>query len=248
MTLPSKIRVLIVEDQPAIRRYLQLLVEKDEELSVVGTCATVQEATAAISLHDPNLILLDVSLPDGTGFDVLSLSQPFQFIVIFVTAYQEHALKAIKIGALDYILKPISDEEFEGAMAKAKRTIKGPTGLLVNNNGSLKTGSSSKLVLRSQEFMQIVNLEEIIYCNSHAGYTQFYLTSGRKILTSKYIKEYEELLPAKKFIRPHQSYIVNIDCIDRYHKEGYLLLKDGARIPVSFRRREHIVDFLNRIH
>jgi two-component system LytT family response regulator len=190
-------------------------------------------------------LLLDISLPDDSGFDILAKFPDRSLKVIFLTAYQEHAIKAIKYGALDYLLKPIVEDEFKVAINKALPITKDQFDLAHNG---FKNGVHNRLVLRSQNYIQIVAVNDIIYCKSDSGYTNFFLADGRNVLTSKYIKEYEEVLPAKKFIRPHQSYIVNLDFIDRYHKEGYLLLKNNIKIPVSVRRKEDVTDYLKGIH
>jgi two-component system LytT family response regulator len=245
MPLTKPVNVLIVDDQPAIRKYVQTLVAKEPGFNIVGSCGSVNEASVLIALNEPELLLLDISLPDGTGFDILAKFPDMSLKVIFLTAYQEHALKAIKFGALDYLLKPIVEDEFKVAINKALPITKDQFDLAHNG---FKNGVHNRLVLRSQNYIQIVAVNDIIYCKSDSGYTSFFLADGRTVLTSKYIKEYEEVLPAKKFIRPHQSYIVNLDFIDRYHKEGYLLLKNNIKIPVSVRRKEDVIDYLKGIH
>jgi two-component system LytT family response regulator len=245
MPSAKTMKVLIVDDQPAIRHYIQGLVRKEPGFTIVGACGTVNEASVLISLNEPELLLLDISLPDGTGFDILAKFPDLQLKVIFLTAYQEHALRAIKFGALDYLLKPIVEQEFKEAINKALPITKDQFDLAHNG---FKNGVHNRLVLRSQNYIQIVDVNEIMYCKSDAGYTQFFLTDGRNVLTSKYIKEYEEVLPAKKFFRPHQSYLVNIHFIDRYHKDGYLVLKNSTKIPVSVRRKEDVLMYLKSIH
>ena len=246
MALSAIVKVLIVEDQPAIRNYIKLLVEKRVKLILVGACGTVKEALQLINDTNPDLLLLDINLPDGTGFDILTNSSWFQFKVIFLTAYHEHALRAIKFGALDYLLKPIVDDEFQAALDKVFQSLPISREQFTVVKNEFKNGVHNRLVLRSQTYLQIVDIDDIIYCKSDAGYTQFFLSGDKNIIISKYIKEYEEILPAKKFLRPHQSYIVNLAFIDRYHKEGYLLLKNNIKIPVSVRRKEDVIDYLKK--
>jgi two-component system LytT family response regulator len=244
----SPVRTVIVEDQPAIRKDIHTLVKKQSGFAVVGTCGSVREALTLISATSPDLLLLDISLPDGTGFDILKNISSIPVRVIFLTAYGEHAIKAIKIGVLDYLLKPLDEIELRMALDKVwQLQVIDSRQVSVAERESRETNVSNRLALRSQEFLQIVELDEIMYCHSVSGYTTFYLTDGRKVLTSKYIKEYEELLPAPSFLRPHQSYLVNQHFIDKYYKDyktSYLRLKNGVEIPVSFRRREEIMDLL----
>jgi two-component system, LytTR family, response regulator len=244
MPLTQPVNVLIVEDQPAIRKYVETLIAKEPGFKMVGSCGSISEASVLVALNDPHLLLLDINLPDGTGFDILAKFPDLSLKVIFLTAYQEHALKAIKFGALDYLLKPIVEEEFKVAINKALPFTKDQFDLVQKG---FKNGVHNRLVLRSQNYIQIVDVNDIIYCKSDAGYTQFFLSDGRNLMTSKYIKEYEEMLPAKKFIRPHQSYIVNLQFIDQYHKEGYLLLKNKTEIPVSVRKREQVLEYLTQL-
>jgi two-component system LytT family response regulator len=248
MPLSKPVNVLIVDDQPAIRKYVQTLVTKEAGFKIVGSCGSVNEACLLIALNEPDLLLLDISLPDGTGFDILAKFPDLSLKVIFLTAYHEHAVRAFRFGAIDYLLKPIVDTEFKEAIDKALQSLPIAKDQFTLAHNGFKNGVHTRLVLRSQSGMQIVEVKDIIYCKSDSGYTQFYLTGEKTILTSKYIKEYEDILPAKKFMRPHQSYIVNIDFIDSYHKEGYLLLKNKAKIPVAVRRKEDVIDYIKNIH
>jgi len=243
------LRVLIIDDEPIIRKDLEALVSRHKDIVVIGACGTIKEALVLIPATNPDLILLDIQLSDGTSFDLLKLLPAINFNIIFITAYNEYAIKAIKYGALDYLLKPIDEDELNEALNKI-RSLPPPKehfseSLEVTNN-YLQTNSEkrNKIVLRSQQYLQIVAFDEILYCHSDKGYTTFFLTNNRKVLVSKYIKEYEDLLPAHVFLRPHQSYLVNFNFIDRFHKDGYLILHSGAEIPVSTRRKDHVIAFL----
>jgi two-component system LytT family response regulator len=239
------IRVVIIDDEPAIRKDTQALLQQQPGFIVAATCGSVQEAKILIPATQPDLLLLDIELQDGTGFDILQqLDSPCR--VIFVTAYHDYAIRAIKYGALDYLLKPLDEEELKAALDKVRRTAPEPLQqeqLMLAKQSFQQGGMQNRIVLRSQQYLQIVPFEEIIYCQSDAGYTTFFLSDQRKIVVSKSIKEYEELLP-NWFIRPHQSYLVNHHFIDRYHKDGYLVLRNGAEIPVATRRKEIILEYL----
>jgi two-component system LytT family response regulator len=243
----SLVRVVIVEDQPTIRKGVQLLMEQQSGFIVVGACGSVSEAKTIIPATQPDVLLLDVSLEDGTGFDILREFSSTPFKVIFLTAYPDHAIQAIKIGALDYLLKPVDKEELEKALEKV---LKGQPASPVQLSTALQhyQGAKSKhIVLRAADYLQVVELDKIMYCKSDAGYTTFYLSDGKKIVTSKYIKEYEDILNAASFIRPHQSFMVNFQFIDRYHKEGHLVLKDGTKISVATRRKDEIQELFNKL-
>ncbi len=238
------IRVVIIDDEPAIRKDLQALMQQQPGFVVVGVCGSIQEARVLIPATQPDLLLLDISLGDGTGFDILHEMAP-ACKVIFITAHQDFAIKAIKYGALDYLLKPVDEEELQLALARVARMQQAaPEQLAVARDQLKQGGLQHRIVLRSQQYLQIVAFEEIIYCQSDAGYTTFFLADGRKIVVSKSIKEYEELLPDTWFLRPHQSYLVNHRFIDRYHKDGYLILRNHVEIPVSTRRKDFVVEYL----
>jgi len=244
------LRVLIVDDEPIIRKDLEALLKPYSDFIVVGTCGSVTEAKILINATQPDLLLLDIQLSDGTGFDLLQSLEKISFHTIFITAFNEYAIKAIKYGALDYLLKPIDELELKDALEKVKagrkealevrESLEVARAHMNSDNKAIR----SRIVLRSQYFLQVVAFDEIIYCQNDGGYTHFHLVDKRKIVVSKSIKEYDELLPRQLFLRPHQSYLVNVSFIDRFHKEGYLILKGGQEIPVSTRKKEHVISFL----
>lgn len=242
------IRVIIIDDEPAIRKDTQALLQQQPGFVVVATCGSVQEANIIIPATQPDLLLLDIQLLDGTGFDILqSLQSPCK--VIFITAYHDYALKAIKYGALDYLLKPLDEAELKAVLEKVRQSGIGqpqPDQLAIARQSFQQGGLHNRIVLRSQQYLKVVPFEEIIYCHSDTGYTTFFLTGDRKIVVSKSIKEYEELLPAY-FMRPHQSYLVNHHFIDTYHKDGYLVLRNNTEIPVSTRRKDFVIEYLTGV-
>ncbi|MGN7824975.1 response regulator transcription factor [Chitinophaga varians] len=246
------IRTLIIDDEPAIRKDLEWLMKRYPDFLVLGSCGSIAEARVIIPNTEPELLLLDIELADGTGFDLLQEFPDRNFRIIFITAYNEHAIKAIKFGAFDYLLKPVDEEEL---MATLKRLLSETP---VNTRTQMditdshlqpkKTGLQNRIVLRSSQYLQVVPFEEILYCQADGSYTTFHLSDKRKVMVSRPIKEYEELLPESWFIRIHQSYIVNHHCIDRFLKDGILVLKDGTEIPVSARKREYVRQFLMGDH
>lgn len=239
------IRTLIVDDEPAIRKDLQYLLSKHPDFICTGACGSVHDALVLINTTQPDLVLLDIQLSDGTSFDLLAQLKKFSFKIIFITAYNDRAISAIKYGALDYLVKPVDEEEFAQALQKVKDSKEDSqvldTQLSFAKNYLQNSQSMNRIALKSQEYLQIVHFDEIVYCQSNAGYTTFHLTDSRKILISKSLKEYEELLPEQIFLRPHQSYLVNQQYIDRYLKDGLLVLKNGMEIPVSTRKRDYVM-------
>ena len=230
---------LIVEDKEHIRKALILLLDSFEnDISVVGECESVKEATIVAKACKPDLIFLDINLTDGTGFDFLDETEELQFKVIFITAYGEYALQALKMGAVDYLLKPVDVEELKIALNKIKNLSAETQRQRITVARKVLNNEDDTLILSLQDSFQVINLHELMYCESDKGYTTFYLSDGKKYLASKSLKEFEEQLYKHSFTRPHQSFIVNLKFIDKYDKSGMIHLKNGANIPVSSRKKD----------
>ncbi len=236
------IRTLVIDDEPIIRKgILNILSEIAADLIVVGDCGTIKEALVLANNCKPDLVLLDINLTDGTGFDFLNKLKTRNFNVVFITAHEEFALKAIKQGAIDYLLKPIDEDELAEVIKKAISIHEYQLSERLHIANSRLQGNSNKIVLRLFDSFQIIRFEELMYCQSDAGYTTFHLTDKRQFTVSKSIKEYENLLPEDRFFRTHQSYIVNLDYIDRYEKGGPLYLKGEISILVAIRKKEALL-------
>lgn len=240
-------KTLLIEDKAYIRKGLRNLLETfDADVEVIGECASVKEAVVVANACKPELIFLDINLADGNAFEFLEQTEHLSFKVIFITAYEEYALKAIKSGAVDYILKPVDVVELEAALDKVKNLSVTDQKQQIKTVKAIWHNDNSKLVLSLHDSFQVIDLKELLYCESDKGYTTFYCDNGKKFLVSKTLKEYEEQLTSASFVRPHQSYIVNLNFIDKYEKSGTIYLKNGKKIPVSSRKKDHFVaSFLN---
>ncbi len=235
------IRSLIVDDEPFVRSGLRSLLEAHADtLEIVGECENISDAIVVTRSTKPNLIFLDINMPDGTGFDFLDRIELEGVNVIFITAYHEYALQALKVGAIDYLLKPISSFELKSAIQKIdlKKELLLKERLEISKKKLV--GTIDKIVLHFHDKYQVVRLNELTYCKSEGSYTKFFLTDGREFITSKNIKEYDIGLPAN-FVRCHQSYLVNIDFADSYDKEGVIVLTTGTNIPVSVRKKDAVI-------
>lgn len=234
------IRVLIVEDELYIRKgiiaQLHLL---DKDIVIVGECGSVKDAIALANSSHPDLVFLDINLDDGSAFDFIDKTQELPYKIIFTTAYNQYALQALKKGAVDYILKPINQNELEQAVDKAITEILKEKEWL--SHSSL---NKDRLVLSLIDGLQVIKLKDLMYCKSDKGYTSFFLSSKKEYLASKSIKNFEKQLISSQFIRVHQSYIVNLDFVDRYDKSGIIHLIDGVEIPVSVSRKD---EFLKKL-
>lgn len=240
-------KALIVEDKAYIRKgLLNLLQLIETEIEVIGECESVKEAVVVANACKPDLIFLDINLTDGTGFDFLDQTESLNFKVIFITAYEEFALQALKIGAVDYLLKPVDMDELQLALQKVSELPISEQKQQINTAKQVWNNEGSQLILSLHDSLQVVDLNELMFCETDKGYTTFYCNDGKKYMVSKTLKEFEERLSETNFTRPHQSFMVNLKFIDKYDKSGAIHLKNGKKIPVSSRKKEtFLTTFLN---
>jgi two-component system LytT family response regulator len=244
------INCIIIDDEPAnIRVLKKLLLEFCPDTLVTGSASDADEGEKVITKLQPDLVFLDIEMPYGNAFDLLDRLMPVKFEVIFVTAFNDYTLKAFKYSALDYLLKPVNIEELRAAVQKAseRQRLRNTNQQLNNLLANLREPhpSSYKLALPSMEGLAFVPIDTITRCEASGGYTIFYLKTGEKILSAKNIKEYEEILPAATFIRVHNSHIINLMFIKKYHKGrgGYIEMDDQTTIELASRRKN---EFLSR--
>lgn len=241
-------KTLLVEDKAYIRKgLLNLLQLIDTDVNVLGECESVKEAVVVANACKPDLIFLDINLTDGTAFDFLDQTEHLNFKIIFITAYEEYALQALKIGAVDYILKPVDISDLEVALNKVTNLTVAEQKQQIKTVKSVWNNEDSKIILSLHDSFQVIDLKELMYCESDKGYTSFYCSDGKKHVVSKTLKAFEDQLSAANFTRPHQSYMVNLQFIDKYDKSGIIYLKNGKKIPVSSRKKDQFVAaFLNK--
>ena len=246
------IKAIIIDDESCFREMIQLLLEDYfPDIQIVAQAESVDDAVQAIEEHHPDLVFLDIELKGGTGFHVLQKLKNRSFKLIFITAYNDFAIQAIKFSAIDYILKPINEFEFKSGVERTLLEIErheppSPVeNLFVNSQGN----HDKKLVLRTSQNIHVVNISEIMHCEADNAYTTFFLNSGEKIMVSKGICKYIELLSCCGFVTPHQSHLVNLNFIKKIDKSdgGFLILKDNTQIPISVRRKQAVLDILNKL-
>ncbi|MCT4582104.1 MAG: LytTR family DNA-binding domain-containing protein [Flavobacteriales bacterium] len=232
-------KALLVEDKAYIRKgLLNLLTLIETNVEVIGECESVKEAVVVANACKPDLIFLDINLTDGTAFDFLSQTEQLNFKVIFITAYEEYALKALKIGAVDYLLKPVDIDELATALKKVGELSIPQQQQQIKTVQQVWNNTDDKIILSLHDSFQVVKLNELVYCESDKGYTTFYCSNNKKYVVSKTLKEFEPQLLKANFTRPHQSFIVNLNFIDKYDKSGAIYLKNGKTIPVSSRKKD----------
>ncbi len=236
-------KVLIIDDENRTRELIARMIDSfGFDIQTIPEGENVQSGIAAIEKHDPDIVFLDIQMPDGTGFDVIRSIEEKNFEVIFITAHEEFAIKAIKFSALDYLLKPVDTSELKAAIEKALATLEdrkehSQFDALQKN---IQPNEKRRLVLKTQESVHVVELDQIIRCEADRNYTSFFLLENKKILVSKTLKEYETLLAGHNFLRVQQSHLVNIDYVDRYDKKngGAVVMKDGSEVPLSPAKRD----------
>lgn len=246
------VKVVIIDDEKSSRETIKfLLADYFPEVTVSAEAESVDDAVKIIEEQNPELVFLDIEIKGGTGLHVLQRLKKRDFKLIFITAFNDFAIKAIKFSAIDYILKPINEFEFKNGVERAileigKISNSSQTDTLFANQESTK---ERKLVLRTSQEIHIVNISEIVHCVSDNAYTTFRLNTGEKIVVSKGIGEYADLLAGLGFLRPHQSHLVNINYIKKLDKSdgGFLILKDKTQIPVSSRQKQQLIDLLSKL-
>ncbi|HEU4471439.1 MAG TPA: LytTR family DNA-binding domain-containing protein [Flavisolibacter sp.] len=248
-----QIKAVIVEDEVRSRELLHKLIgEFCPDVQVAGLAASVEEAIALIDRVQPSLVFMDIELHSGTGFDVLQRVKASSFHLIFTTAYDHYAVRAIKFSAIDYLLKPIDVEELQQAVEKVKGKVESDTGGLalqmLLKNLNKPAGTDFSITLSTSEGLEFIPLQTIIRLESSGPYTYFFLKGGKKIMVSKNLKEYELLLSEHQFFRVHNSHMVNLREVTRMIKTdgGYAIMSDGSQISISPKKREAFLGLISQ--
>lgn len=239
------LKIVIIDDEKNVRIVIKkLLTFIEMEYEVVGEAPSVLEGKEVILKTKPDIVLLDIKLEDGTGFDLLKQLSEIDFKLIFITAYNEYAIKAFKFSALDYILKPIDPTELKEAVEKAKNAIdtKNELDLLLQNMEDNKNAEFEKLVIKTTQKTYFIKIDEILYFQSDGSYTKV-ITQDYNVLASKNLKYFQEILSKEQFIRPHQSYLINKAQTSGL-KGNAIILNNGVEIPISVRRKAEIIKLL----
>lgn len=246
------IKTIIVDDEYNAREFLEKLLMRcfPDTILVLAKCESVDQAIIAIDKYKPELVFLDVQMPNKSGFELLKEIKEVNFEVIFTTAHSEFAIDAIKCSALDYLLKPITAIDLLDTIKKYdvkqnKASQQDKLMLLIEN---IDTGSSEfkKIAFPTETGFELIKTNSILYCEADSNYCSIICIDGRKITLSKTLKHVEELLPKSIFQRIHKSYLVNLNYVNRFNKTNELLIEltNGESLPVSVRQKE---DFINAI-
>lgn len=239
-------KILIIDDEKMARENCQMVLSRSGiDNLVIREADSVPEALKEIEAFDPDLLLLDIQLHDKTGFDILQAIAPRHIPTIFITAYNDFALKAFQVSALDYLLKPFDPSDLTSALLKAQKQIQNSRILeqLDVFRQQLKPVGSKRIVLNTADTMHIVDVNEITYCLADGAYTHFFFIDRKSILVSKTLAHFESIIDNSQFIRTHQSYLVNMHHVTQFDKRngGFLILPNGIEIPVSTRKKEEVL-------
>jgi two-component system LytT family response regulator len=243
-------KAIIIDDVLSGREVLKKLVELNcPDVTVVNTLNSIETGLQAIRKDKPDLVFLDIQMPNASGFDLLNQLDKIDFEIIFVTAHDDYAIKAFKYSAVDYLLKPIKVTELIDAVNKARERIeKDHSGdhikfMLDKVSPSKKVFLNNKILLPTLGGYNIIDIFEIAYCQSESNYTRFHFVDGKNIVVSKTLKEFESILLENQFFRIHRSYIINLNCIAKYNKGkgGEVVMKDGAVLEVSRDKKEEFL-------
>lgn len=246
------IKALIIDDEAAAANVLQLMIERHiPEITQVRLATKISEAHALLQQFKPQIVFLDIMMPEKNGFEFLNEVKDILFEIIFTTAYDEFAIRAIRFSALDYLLKPLNAEELRAAVNRYldvshhKRETDALLKNLLQNLGK-KEEDEFKLAVPTTAGAVFFSPAHIIRLEGEGNYTRFFLQDGRKHVSSKTMKEYEEILLQYNFLRIHKSHLVNKNSIEQFKNEGAVVLKDNTLLPVSRQRKQQVVAALKK--
>jgi two-component system, LytTR family, response regulator len=242
------ITAIIVDDEIAALEYLQLIITTYiPEITQLYTTTCPQNAISLCELHRPNLLFLDIQMPVINGIELMQQLHNFKGSVIFTTAYNQYAIQAIKLSALDYLLKPIAEQELKEAV---QRYIKNqvPINQNINNNFfhniQVKNAADYKITLPTFEGTFFYHISQIVYIEGDNNYSRFYISNAKPVLVSKTLKEYDEILVNLGFIRIHKSYLINKTHVTQFTQDGFISLSNNARLEISRRKKAETMEQL----
>lgn len=248
----NTVRAIVIEDEINVRQgFVKMLGVFCPSVEVVGTAATIEEGLNLIASTAFELLFLDINLPDGSGFDLVHQLPRRNFAIVFVTAYDQYAVDAFKVSAIDYLLKPVTPDLLIQAVEKVSRQLSHTTPTLqhleiLEDRLLQNYEQTAKIILKDAQSLHLIVVEDILFLQADGSYTHFQLRDGRRITTSLNLKEYSGLLQPYGFVRPHHSYLANVHHISQFSKQdgGLLVISNGSQIPVSTRKRAQLLEEL----
>ena len=240
-------KTIIIDDEEKLSELLRIkLGNHCPDVEVVDICKNVEQAYLAIRKHKPDLIFLDIAMPGGSGFTLLNRFESVEFETIFVTGYDDYAIDAMKVSAVDYLLKPLKVDDLKKAVQRARERVKNKQDLkqfhLLKHNLEAIEKQDARVAIPGNHTYDFVTVGDIIRCEGEQKYTYIYLLGGKRILSSYNIGRYKDILSNYGFFTTHKSHLINIKHIDKYQMDGTLTMVDGSEVPVSRRRKEVFVN------
>jgi two-component system, LytTR family, response regulator len=243
--------VIIDDEKPCIISLQYKLSENCPDVQIIATCQTAKESMSVLRDLQPDLVFLDIDLPDLDGFKLLEQLEEVNFQVIFTTAYNEFAVKAFKFNAIDYLLKPVDPDELTQAMERFRQRATQDSGIRqlkqLLHNLQPNTREHSRIALPTARGQLFIDIDDIIRLESESNYTRFFLSDKSNIVVSRTLKDYEIMLSGHHFVRVHNSSIINLVHVKEYYKGkgGSIIMNDGMEIEVSVRRKQFLLEKLS---
>jgi len=252
----NKIRTILVDDEPPGLSSLQIMLESNcPELEIVSACDSADTAIAAINNLRPELVFLDIAMPEKDGFDLLNEIGRIDFEIIFVTAHNDFMLQALRFSAVDYLLKPAEEHLLCEAVKRAVKKIEEKSSnenldILLHNLKNKEDRQKMKICIPSLKGFQVVNISDIIYCEASSNYTIFHFTNKSTIVASRPIHEYEALLEDSGFVRIHKSFVINLEHVKEYLRGegGTVILSNSMDLEVSRRKKENFIQRMKEFY
>jgi two-component system, LytTR family, response regulator len=247
------IKAIIIDDEQDSVEFINSIVDEYcPNVEIIGKAYSVADGTLLLKSEKPDLVFLDVEMPDGTGFNLLENFSEKDFNVIFITAFNHYALQAIKYSAIDYILKPINIKEFVEGVEKVNKFVKPENNISRSFSALMENLQASmpvKIAVSSSDGIEYIETNEIVRLRSDRSYSTIYLNEGREILVSKNLGEFQELLIGRNFFRAHNSHLINLMYVKKYIRSdgGYILMKDKTSIPVSKSKKELFHQMMSKL-
>jgi two-component system, LytTR family, response regulator len=244
---------ILVDDEKHCREVLELLLNKHcSQVKILASCSSADEVIAVLEKETPDVLFLDIEMPGMNGFELLENISHQNFEIVFTTAYNEYAIKAIKHSALDYLLKPVDKDELIQAVQRVQQHKKIKASQRVDNLLELLNirKQNKRFAVPTMEGLIMVDSETILYCESDSAYCKiFFKTSGKPLVISKTLKEVEEVLQDRDFFRIHHSYFINMSCVQSYVRGegGEVVLNNGIHLPVSRAKKKDFLNLLEKI-
>jgi two-component system LytT family response regulator len=248
--MSKKIRTLVVENEIVFLESFKKMLDTFTEIELIDTCSDIHTAQQYIEKYKPDLVFLDIELNQGNAFELLSNCEKIEFEVVFTTAFNQYAINAIKMSALDYILKPFGRSEIEFALAKLLKKKQSEVFIqhLVSNIAK-QNDQEKSIAIHTFDGISFLNLSDILFCKADNNYTVFQTVGGQKLTVSSPLKKYDDILHDKLFFRVHQSYLINLKHVLRYSKKngGELVLNKDFLVPIARRKKEELLQKLESL-